>query len=207
MNSSPSAERSYHNDMAEKQKEVEAKITEGTKKMLLAHLEEEARRKRNNFWCAVGAIAVILVIIFVTVKYSHADIVSVARQEIGKGEFIFDNYGPDVAKYMQGRQGLPWCAGFVSYCASKSGLSIPYTLRSTNFLQYGKHVKNPQPGDIAVFSRDTGGHVGIVERVEPNRIITIEGNTGKAPSKVKRIVYQGTPKNLMVYVRLTGGKP
>jgi len=148
----------------------------------------------------------IMALVMAPKKAWPAEIVDVARQEIGHGEFIFDNYGPDVARYMKGRQGQPWCAGFVSYCLSQAGYKLPYTFRARKFLDYGKKVNIPKPGDLAVFARGNGGHVGIVEYCKNNKIMIIEGNTGGYPAQVRRVTYNGTPKNLLAWVRVGGAR-
>ena len=149
----------------------------------------------------------IAVCLFFGVKSCKADVLSIAQSEIGRGESIGNNCGSDIRRYLRGQEGLPWCAGFVSYCLKKSGVNTRYTLRARDYLTLGKKVQNPQPGDIAVFSRGQGsGHVGIVEKVSGPSIVTIEGNTGKFPSKVKRITYKSKPRNLLGYVRLAKAK-
>ena len=155
---------------------------------------------------AVILIASILlcgVILFLYVGTARADVVSVAQSQIGLGEVGGNNKGMYVRRYLNGREGLPWCAGFVSYCVVKDGIRIPYTLRARDFLKLGIKVSNPNPGDLIVFSRQGGGHVGIVEKITKDTITTIEGNTGDYPSKVKRITYQrGHIKNFLAFVRL-----
>jgi uncharacterized protein (TIGR02594 family) len=208
----PNQEFTHHylKDKTPEQKAAEARIVQSTYKVLADELDKQKEinaahaRSKMLCWCIV-AVTVIIIVLGVWFSKAHADVVSVARQEIGRGELIFDNFGPDVARYMQGRQGQPWCAGFVSYCLLKSGYKLPYTFRSRTFLDYGKKVSSPKPGDLAVFARGKGGHAGIVESCAGNKVIVIEGNTGKAPSQVRRIVYNGTPKNLLGWVRLTGG--
>ena len=135
-------------------------------------------------------------------------IVKNAQAEIGRGETIFDNSGADVKRYLNGKEHLPWCAGFTSYVLRKSGINIKYTLLARDFLKLGKIVKTPEPGDLIVFYRGNKnsytGHVGIIEKVSKDTITTIEGNTGKAPSKVKRIVYKrNNIKNLLAFVRVS----
>jgi uncharacterized protein (TIGR02594 family) len=134
-------------------------------------------------------------------------LVTMAQKEIGHGESGRDSYGLDIRRYLQGQQGQSWCAGFVSYCLSKSGYKLPYVRRAKNFLKMGKIVKNPKSGDLIVFWRGnpngTAGHVGIVESVTKDTITTIEGNTGNYPSKVKRITYQkNNIKRFLGFVRL-----
>ena len=132
-----------------------------------------------------------------------ADLRAIASQEIGQGEVESNNKGKAVRLYLKGQEGLPWCAGFVSYCIAKSGKNIPYTLRAKDFLRLGKKVNIPKPNDLIVFTRKGGGHVGIIERVSDKEIVTIEGNLGNYPSKVKRVVYKrGNIKNFLAFVRL-----
>lgn len=155
---------------------------------------------------AVILIASILlcgVILLLCVGTARADILTIAQSQIGLGEVGGNNKGMYVRRYLNGREGLPWCAGFVSYCVVKDGIRIPYTLRARDFLKLGIKVSNPKPGDLIVFSRQGGGHVGIVEKITKDTITTIEGNTGDYPSKVKRITYQrGHIKNFLAFVRL-----
>jgi uncharacterized protein (TIGR02594 family) len=209
LNPNPEFTHHYRKELTKSQRAIEDNIVEEAKKRLYPRIDKEVQSANSRARAAIISIIVATIVIIalgVWWSVAHADIVSVARQEIGHGEFIFDNYGPDVARYMQGRQGLPWCAGFVSYCLSQAGYKLPYTLRSRTFLDYGKRVGTPQPGDLAVFSRGNAGHVGIVEKVTGNKIVTIEGNTGNYPAQVRRITYNGTPRNLLAWVRVQKGR-
>jgi len=136
-------------------------------------------------------------------KSAEVSLVDIARQEIGHGEQGGNNQGFYVKQYMKGHSGLPWCAGFVSFCLEKSGHHSPYLFKAKSFIKTGRAVKQPCPGDLIVFSRKGGGHVGIVELIANNKITTIEGNVGDYPSKVKRVVYRkGNIKNLLAFVRV-----
>lgn len=127
----------------------------------------------------------------------------IAQSQIGLGEIGGNNQGIYVNKYLNGRDNLPWCAGFISYCLKKSGVKISYTLRARDFLNLGKQINNPKPNDLIVFSRQGGGHVGIVEKISPDEITTIEGNVGDYPAKVKRFTYKRNHiKNLLGFVRI-----
>ena len=168
---------------------------------------EEEKRKRMTEqvikWASVIIWSLLLGIVLVGIaSAAEPALVVVARAQIGNGETWGDNRGAYVRKYLNGKENLPWCAGFVSYCFRRAGYNMPYTLRAKDYLKYGKQVKKPIPGDLIVLSRSGGGHVGIIEQVKGDTITTIEGNTGKYPSKVKRIVYKGKPKNLIAYIRI-----
>ena len=154
-------------------------------------------------------VAVLVITLFCSCSATpaRADVVSIAQSQIGLGEMGENNRGLYVRQYLNGRENLPWCAGFVSYCAKKSGINISYTLRAKDFLKLGKQINNPRSGDLIIFSRQGGGHVGIIEKVTQSTITTIEGNLGNYPSKVKRVIYKRNHiKNLLAFVRLQKGR-
>lgn len=159
----------------------------------------------------IGMIIIILIIIMIAGCHNSTpaiakDIVKVSESQIGKGEIYGNNKGPQVKKYTRGKE-VAWCAGFVSWCRYHSGkkrgdyyLSALSYWTSPSF----KHVHSPKKGDIIVFKRgNRQGHVGIIEKVEGKKIITIEGNVGRFPSHVRRMNYQlGNIPHLIGFVRL-----
>lgn len=152
-------------------------------------------------WIILIIASFLIMMMFVAIV--NADVVSIAQSQIGFGETGGNNKGMYIRQYLGGREGLPWCAGFVSYCLKKSGTDISYTLRAKDFLKLGKKASHPQAGDIVVFGRKGGGHVGIIEKVNKNSFISIEGNTGDFPSKVKRLTHKLNEKNILGFVRLS----
>ena len=86
---------------------------------------------------------------------------------------------------------FPWCVVFVWYVFREAGLSRLFfggerTAHSNTLMTFARrhglfHASGFQPGDIAFFDwsgqRRNAQHVGIIEEVRPNEIITIEGNT------------------------------
>lgn len=165
---------------------------------------------KPKYWFSAKVIIVCLLLgLFIALFSScsmtpaRADIISIAQSQIGLGELGGNNRGIYVRKYLNGQEGLPWCAGFVSWCMKEAGYDLPYLLRAKSFLKYGNPVSEPQAEDLIIFSRKGGGHVAIVEKVSKDAIITIEGNLGEYPSKVKRVNYKrGQIKNLLGFVRL-----
>ncbi len=141
-------------------------------------------------------------------------IVKAAVEEIGNGEAGRNNYGEDIKKYMRGVEGQSWCAGFVSYVLNKSGVrDLGYNMSARAIYNKGKEmgweIQSPCPGDLVCFWRGSKnswkGHVGVIKEVEGNYIISIEGNKGKYPAKVKCIEYvkNNVPK-LLGYIRIGG---
>lgn len=117
------------------------------------------------------------------------EIVAVALSQVGNvgGEPYWSWYG------FEGR--VEWCACFVSWCANECGYIeagvIPKFAGcmqgATWFKERGLWKENsyePSAGDIVFFDWDEQDripdHVGIVEKVEGEKIYTIEGNSGDA---------------------------
>jgi len=164
------------------------------------------RQGPNNTFLILFVLTMLLLFMFIISKAKAETPLDIATIELGHGEIGGNNRGYYVRQYLNGQENLPWCAGFVSYCLRKSGVKVPYTLRAKDFLKLGKIVKNPQTGDIIVFSRKGGGgHTGLIFKVTNDKIITIEGNTGDFPSIVRQKVYtRNNIPNLLGFVRIEG---
>lgn len=154
----------------------------------------------------------ILTLLFIIVTTTaQADIVNIAKNEIGNGELGGNNKGKHVQKYNKGLEAA-WCAGFVSWVLATDGYrSLTYSRSAKAIYNEAKKknmtVTNPKRGDLIVFWRESPkswkGHIGIVEKVSNGKIYTIEGNVGKFPSKVSRFNYDiNDIPRLLGFVRL-----
>ena len=139
-------------------------------------------------------------------RYYHfgsSNIIEIARKEIGNkgGEKYWRWYGFN--------QRVNWCAIFVSWCANESGImnnSIPIFSLCTDgekwYKDYSKWKNKsyiPQTGDIIFFDWNGDGHVqhvGIVEKVENDKVYTIEGNS---KDEVRNKNYSLTNKSIYGY--------
>lgn len=80
---------------------------------------------------------------------------------------------------------IPWCGAFVGYVV---GTALPHEplpanpLWARNWLKLGVPVSAPAPalGDIAVFSRGSGGHVGFVVGHDATALHILGGNQTNA---------------------------
>ena len=127
----------------------------------------------------------------ILVHEDDGETLQVARTYVGAGnEFNTD--------------GANWCADFVVKVLG-ADLPVPPS-RSARALFNAMYVAglitdDPQPGDLVFFWRDSPsswkGHVGLVEKVTPQFIATIEGNVG---GKVVRQKYvRGAVPRLLGY--------
>ena len=135
------------------------------------------------------------------------NILTVARSQIGVKE---SPAGSNRQKYgsAYGMNGVPWCAEFVWWCGSKAGepnvigksASAAYIqeatvkkggawvmAKTTKVDTRMSYARQAMPGDVVSF--DFGAmdavrdHVGIVESIDGDYIICIEGNTSKRGSQ------------------------
>lgn len=122
------------------------------------------------------------------------DLLKVASKELGVAEdprgsnnVIFNTayYGRPVSG-----SSYPWCMVFVWWCFREAGLSALFygggkTASCTTLMNWAKRkgqwvTAGYRRGDVILFQFDTddkADHVGICERVEPGKLICIEGNT------------------------------
>ena len=114
-----------------------------------------------------------------------ADVLNIACGQLGVTESPAGSNRTKYGKWM-GLDGQPWCMSFVQWCFAQAGTPLPHKTGSCSALLnwYQKNrpecvVKDPQPGDIAIF---TFGHTGIVERALPGSVMCIEGNTSPGQS-------------------------
>ena len=114
-----------------------------------------------------------------------ADVLNIACGQLGVTESPAGSNRTKYGKWM-GLDGQPWCMSFVQWCFAQAGTPLPHKTGSCSALlnwyrvnRTACVVKEPQPGDIAIF---TFGHTGIVERALPGSVMCIEGNTSPGQS-------------------------
>jgi len=102
-----------------------------------------------------------------------------------------------------------WCAAFVTVMGDISGASsyIGRECGVHRFVQIFKNkgiwrgLEKPRPGDIIVFDWQKNGwkdHIGFVEKIDGNRVTTIEGNTS---GRVARRTYAWNDWRVAGYAR------
>jgi hypothetical protein len=116
-------------------------------------------------------------------------IVRGAARQIG-----YHDHGPDCQKFGPCEE---WCALFATWAWQHAGIPIPrYAFTGSVYYWAALHTAirkptaTPKPGDAVLFGRGprtvrTSVHMGIVERVYPRYLVTLEGN---ATHKVIRLV-------------------
>lgn len=81
-----------------------------------------------------------------------------------------------------------WCALFMCYICVKTGKPMPYKgyhiLRAKSFETWGNHVTKDQAqlGDVLVFTRSGGGHVGLYIAETDRTFVVLGGNQSNSVS-------------------------
>lgn len=121
----------------------------------------------------------------------HIDIAigEIGKQEIPRGS----NWGPDVQKYLIAvgiNFPASWCMAFVYWCCLHAGVSGKLVKTGGVLAQWngdtgkGIEFETPMAGDIFIMDFGHGlGHCGFVEKVQADKIFTIEGNTNDTGSR------------------------
>lgn len=73
----------------------------------------------------------------------------------------------------------PWCGLFVAVCSMAAGYApAKIALRAKDWLNWGTHVPLPMLGDVVVFTRVGGGHVGLYVGETTTHYAILGGNQG-----------------------------
>ena len=76
---------------------------------------------------------------------------------------------------------IPWCGLFMAYTLHKSSFEVLksyHNLRAKDWAAYGSPVKEAMLGDILVFERPGGGHVGYYVAEDDTAYHVLGGNEG-----------------------------
>jgi len=73
---------------------------------------------------------------------------------------------------------IAWCGLFMTYATLQAGFPFhhPNSLGARNWLEFGNPAKVPMLGDVLVFSRKGGGHVGIYVGEDATAYHVLGGN-------------------------------
>ena len=95
-----------------------------------------------------------------------------------------------------GADSIPWCGLFVAVVARRAGKPLPKNpLWARDWATWGEPSLKPALGDVLVFSRDSGGHVGLYVGEDGLAYHVLGGNQGDCVS-IKRIA-----KNRLIAAR------
>lgn len=74
---------------------------------------------------------------------------------------------------------IPWCGLFMGACAWEAGWALPKpALRAKAWLTFGNPAPVPMLGDVLVFGRTGGGHVGMYVGEDATHFHVLGGNQG-----------------------------
>ncbi len=112
---------------------------------------------------------------------------------------------------------IPWCGLFVALCVQRSGRKpVDSPLWARSWAKWGKAVQTAMLGDILVFAREGGGHVGICIAEDKDCYHVLGGNQSDAViiTRIKKIrcvsinrpVYENQPASVKQYFVSASGE-
>jgi uncharacterized protein (TIGR02594 family) len=81
---------------------------------------------------------------------------------------------------------VPWCGLFAAVVVKRAGWeSVAAPLWARNWARFGKPSPEPGLGDVLVFQRESGGHVGFYVGEDPDAYHVLGGNQGDSVSIIR----------------------
>lgn len=137
---------------------------------------------------------------------AHNNVIMGWAKELGLKEYTADE--------------IPWCGLFVAYCIKQAGyIVVEKPLWAQNWMRFGNResILTAAYGDILVFSRNGGGHVGFYVGEDPDYFHVLGGNQSDSVNimriaksrcvAVRRCPWKvGQPSEVKKYFVSGGGK-
>lgn len=119
-----------------------------------------------------------------------------ARRELGVRELTGNNDGMRVKLFLK-CVGInipaPWCAAYISFVFAQEGYPLPHSAWSPDLFPVSRLARSALPGDVlGIYFPELHriAHVGIVEKMDGDWCLSIEGNTNVAGSRTGGGVYR-----------------
>lgn len=119
-----------------------------------------------------------------------------AYKLIGIKEIVGKDHNPKILEWAKGlglektytNDEIPWCGLFIAHCCRLASLAVVVNpLWAKNWNNFGTRQTIAMLGDVLVFSRETGGHVGIYVGEDEKCYHVLGGNQSNQVS-VTRII-------------------
>jgi uncharacterized protein (TIGR02594 family) len=97
-------------------------------------------------------------------------------------------WAAETAKHVKGytADSIPWCGLFAAVVAQRAGFDVPTNpLWALNWLNFGVEPAAPMLGDVLVWRRKGGGHVGFYVGEDATHYHCLGGNQGDTVSIIR----------------------
>jgi uncharacterized protein (TIGR02594 family) len=118
-------------------------------------------------------------------KPTYAQILEIARREIGVKEIKGPQHNPRILEYHQATKHknpsdeAAWCSAAACWVHQQAGAPHPNSALAKDWASFGKEIFKPVPGCIVVLKRGDGlFHVGFFVKEVAERIDVLGGNQG-----------------------------
>lgn len=127
-------------------------------------------------------------------KEKHPKLLLEALKLLGVREVLGADHNPKILAWAEvvglkatyTADEIPWCGLFIAYVCKMAGLEgVAGPLWARNWANWGTKQATAMLGDVLVFSRGSGGHVGIYVGEDDKAYHVLGGNQGDAVSIVR----------------------
>jgi uncharacterized protein (TIGR02594 family) len=129
--------------------------------------------------------------------------ITVALREYEQARLIAPNSNPRILEYLSSVPGgenlndkVDWASAFAEWTLNQVGISGPKSLAAKAWVRWGRGVKEPQKGALAIFNFDGTEHVGFVLADAGDDLIVLGGN------EEQKVQARRYPKSKLITYRM-----
>jgi uncharacterized protein (TIGR02594 family) len=129
--------------------------------------------------------------------------ITVALKEYEQARLIAPNSNPRILEYLRSIPGgenlsdkVDWASAFAEWTLNQAGISGPKSLTAKAWVRWGRGIKEPQKGAIAIFNFDGTEHVGFVLADAGDDLIVLGGN------EEQKVQARRYPKSKLITYRM-----
>lgn len=130
----------------------------------------------------------------------------IARAEIGQSELPGDQDNPRILEYLRStsldadaasHDETHWCSAFMNWVFEEAGYAGTDSAWAKSWMNWGRAIREPVRGCVAVFTREGGGHVALFDADNGDGTIRVlGGNQGN------RVCFANYPKSRLLGYRM-----
>lgn len=134
---------------------------------------------------------------------ANAPWLAVAFKEYGQARLVGPQSNPRILEYLHSVPGSEnstdkddWASAFAEWCLNQVNINGPKSMKAKDWVTWGRGIKEPKPGAVAIFNFDGTEHVGFVLIDSGDDLIVLGGN------QETRVEVRRYPKSKIINYRI-----